>query len=86
MPNDLQKQIDQLKSDLAALNDEYYANNFTASQDFNKYSRFNTRLKVPTLASAPTTCEMGEVYVNSGNGKIYVCSAANTWTIIGTQS
>ena len=86
MPNDLQRQIDQLKKDLEALNSEYYANNFTASQDFNKTSRFNTALKVPTLATAPTTCEVGQMYCNSTNGKFYGCSAANTWTIIGTQS
>jgi hypothetical protein len=86
MPNDLQKQIDQLKADLEALNAEYYTNNFTASQDFNKYSRFNTRIKVPTLSAAPSTCEIGELCVVSSTGKLYVCSAANTWTIAGTQS
>lgn len=82
----LNKQIDDLKLAVQALNDEFYANNFTASQDFNKYSRFNTRLKVPTLATAPSSCEIGELYVNSGTGKLYVCSAANTWSLVGTQS
>jgi len=86
MPNDTQKEIEQLKKDIQALYDEFYRNNFSSSQDFQKYSRFNTRLKVPTLGTAPTTCEIGELYVNSGNGKLYVCSAANTWTIVGTQS
>lgn len=80
MPNDTQKQIDDLKKQIQNLQEEYYRNNFTGSQDFNKYSRFNTRIKFPTLASSPTTCEIGEAYVNTGNGKLYVCSAANTWT------
>lgn len=84
MPNDPQTQINQLRADLAALRSEVYANNFTASQDFNKYSRFNTRLKVPTLAATPSTCEIGEVCAVSG--KFYVCSAANTWTVAGTQT
>jgi len=86
MPNEIQQQIDSLNQRLEALNAEYHANNFNSSQDFNKYSRFNTRLKVPTLASTPATCEIGEVCVVSGTGKVYVCSAADTWTIIGTQS
>jgi len=85
MPNDSQKRIDQLEKDLQALSDEYYRGNFSSSQDFQKYSRFNTRLKVPTLGTAPTTCEIGEVYVNSASGKLYVCSASNTWSIVGTQ-
>lgn len=83
-PNDLQAQIARLKADLEQLNAEVYSNNFTASQDFNKYSRFNTRLKVPTLSTTPATCEVGEICVVSG--KVRVCSATNTWTIVGTQS
>ena len=77
-------EIEQLKKDLQALTDEVYRNNFSASQDFNKYSRFNTRLKVPHYASAPATCDVGEV-IEVG-GKLRICSAANTWTIVGTQS
>lgn len=84
MQNDLQQQIDKLKQDLAALNGEYYANNFTGSQDFNKFSRFNSRLKVPYYASLPTTCETGEI-IEVG-GKLRICSATNTWTIVGTQT
>lgn len=84
--NPLDEKIQQLRADLDALNEEFYRNNFSASQDFQKYSRFQTRLKLPTKASAPTTCEIGEVYVNSSTGKAYVCSSANTWSLIGTQS
>lgn len=84
MPNDLQLQVNELKRQLEALSGEYYSNNFTGSQDFQKYSRFNTRLQVPTLAATPATCEVGEVCCVSG--KLRVCSAANTWTIVGTQS
>ena len=86
MNPDIQQQINELNKSLEALNSEYYSNNFTASQDFNKYSRFNTRMKVPTLAATPSTCEIGELCVVSSTGKLYVCSAANTWTIVGTQT
>lgn len=85
-PQQLQDQVTRLQSDLDALTQEVYRNNFSASQDFQKYSRFNTRLKVPTLAATPSTCEIGELCVVSGTGKLYVCSAANTWTVVGTQT
>lgn len=74
----------KLEQDLESLMTEYYKNNFTGHQDFNKYSNFTTRLKVPSYSSLPTTCEVGEV-VESG-GKLKICSAANTWTTVGTQT
>lgn len=86
MQNDLQAQVDKLRRDLEDLTNEVYANNFSASQDFNKYSRFNTRLRVPIYASAPATAEIGELYANSTNGKLYVCTAADTWSLVGTQT
>ncbi len=86
MPNDTQAQIERLRRDLEDLINEVYANNFSASQDFNKYSRFNTRLRVPIYSSAPSTAEIGELYANSSNGKLYVCTAANTWTLVGSQT
>jgi ABC-type uncharacterized transport system YnjBCD substrate-binding protein len=84
MPNDIQRQLDQLRADLQALNEEVYRNNFTGSQDFNKYCRFNTQLKVPRYTVTPAICEVGEICEVSG--KLRICSAANTWTIVGTQS
>lgn len=87
MPNDpinLQDQIDKLKKELSSFTQAYYLNNFLTSQDFNKNSRFNTGLKVPHYDSLPSTCETGQV--GEYTGKLYVCSAADTWTIVGTQS
>ena len=75
-----QKKFNELEKAFNSLKDEFYRNNFSSSQDFQKYSRFNTRLKVPTLAASPSTCEVGELHVLTTNGKLYVCSAANTWT------
>jgi hypothetical protein len=78
--------LDALERDLRALNEEVYRTNFSSTQDFPKYSRFNTRLKVPTVTAVAATCEIGELCVVSSTGKLYVCSATNTWTIAGTQS
>jgi hypothetical protein len=77
----LQKQIDALRA-------EVYSNNFKTSQDFNKYSRFNTRVKLPTTTADPTIGDVGDVVVVSG--KLKVCTVASltapTWVIVGTQS
>jgi hypothetical protein len=86
MPNDYEKRIAQLEKDLRDLTDEVYRNNFSASQDFQKKSRFNSGLRVPIGTATPATCEIGELFVVSTTGKLYVCSASNTWTIVGTQS
>lgn len=80
----LQQQIDTLKADIAALNAEFYRNNFSGRQDFTKYSNFTTRLKVPNYAATPATGEVGEL-IEVG-GKLYICSAANTWSVVGTQT
>ena len=73
-------EIQKLRKDLDDLIAEVYRNNFSSSQDFTKYSRFKSRIKFPIYATAPTTCEVGEAYVNTGNGKLYICSSANTWS------
>ena len=80
----LQQRIEKLEKDLFDLNQEVYLNNFSASQDFNKKSNFNTTLKVPHYASDPTTCEVGEI-IEVG-GKLKICSATNTWSVCGLQT
>jgi len=80
---EMQMQIDQLRKDLEALNNEFYRNNFSAVQEFNKKSNFTTRLKVPSYVTAPTTAEVGEI-IEVG-GKLYIGSTANTFSLVGTQ-
>jgi len=80
---EMQMQIDQLRKDLEALNNEYYKNNFSAVQDFNKKSNFTTRLRVPSYVTAPTTAEVGEI-IEVG-GKLYICSTANIFSLVGAQ-
>ena len=58
---DLKQEIQILKQRLEALESEYHRNNFEGGQDFNKYSRFNTRLKIPKYDTLPATCEVGEI-------------------------
>jgi hypothetical protein len=84
MPND----YTQLKAELEALKEEFYRNNFSDSQDFVKYSRFNTRMKVPTFTADPTIGAVGDIV--SVSGKLKICTVASltspTWTIVGTQT
>jgi hypothetical protein len=81
---ELQKEINQLRKDFNDLNEEFYRNNFSAQQDFNKKSNFTSRLKIPSYTVAPTTAEVGEL-IEVG-GKLYICSSANTFSLVGTQT
>lgn len=80
----LQAQINDLASCLASLSRDFYADNFSARQEFSKYSNFKTRLKVPHYALLPATCDVGELVEVAGI--LYVGSAINTWTKVGTQT
>jgi len=84
MPNEIQ----QLRQELEALKAEIFRNNFPGSQDFNKYSRFNVRLKVPTFTVEPTAAEVGDIVAISGVLKICTVASqtAPTFTIVGTQT
>lgn len=82
------EEFEKVKKDLLDLTEEFYLNNFTSSKDYNKYSRFNTRLKIPSSVSDPTIGDVGDI-VEVG-GKLKICTVASvtapTWTICGTQS
>lgn len=80
----LQEQIVKLQTQIDTLQGAFYKNNFSAQQDFNKYSNFTTRLKIPHYATAPTTAEIGEL-IEVG-GKLYICSSANIFSLVGTQT
>jgi hypothetical protein len=80
----IQEQINKLRDDLKALNDEIYLNNFSAHQDFNKASNFTTKLNIPKFPSLPATCEINDI-VGVG-GILYIASSANTWTLVGSQT
>lgn len=80
MDQSLQEQIDVLRADLEALNQEVYRNNFSSHQDFNKTSNFTTRLKIPHYDTVPIVGEVGEI-IEVG-GVLLICSSANTFTVV----
>lgn len=80
----LPEQIETLRQELETLKREVYRNNFSGHQDFNKFSNFTTRLKVPHYDSIPPVGEVGELL--EAGGKLYICSSANVFSLVGTQS
>jgi len=81
---ELQREIEMLKRNFQDLSNQFYRNNFSAQQDFNKKSNFTSRLKIPSYTVAPTTAEVGELIEVSG--KLYICSSANSFSLVGTQT
>jgi hypothetical protein len=83
-----ESEIKELRMRLEQLEAEYFKGNFSAGQDFQKYCRFNVRLKVPrftSVALAQVACEVGDIC--EIGGKLYICTVANTtMTVVGTQS
>jgi hypothetical protein len=81
---DLTDKVAKLQSDLDSLSGSFYKNNFSSHQDFNKDSTFSTKLKIPVYTTLPS-CEIGDI-VSDANGKMYISTATNTFTVVGTQS
>jgi hypothetical protein len=80
MDKTLEEQIAILRADLTALQQEVYRNNFSSHQDFNKFSNFTTRLKIPHYDSIPPVGEVGEL-IEVG-GALWICSLPNTFTLV----
>lgn len=76
----LTEKITQLEKDLSSLRQEFYRNNFSAHQDFNKSSSFKTRLKIPHYDTLPLVGEVGEIIEK--DGLLYMCSSPNTFTLV----
>ena len=80
---DLIAQITKLKSDVDALSQNFYKNNFSSSQT-------TTRLQIPHYTSAPSVGVVGDI-IEVG-GKAYICTTAGniaspaTFTLIGSQT
>ena len=80
MDKNTEEQLQILRQDLASLTQEVYRNNFSNSQDFNKFSRFTTRLKIPHYDAVPPVCEVGEIV--EVNGTLLICSSSNTFSVV----
>ena len=83
---ELQDQITKLQSRLGDLEGNFYKNNFTSSQHFNKDVVFNSRLRVPVYSSAPSVAEVGDLIAVAG--ELFICTDNSpvTFTLVGSQS
>ncbi len=83
---DLKDTIVKLQNQLNDLSGQFFRNNFTSSQTFNKDAVFNSRLRVPVYSSAPSVAEVGDLICVSA--KLYICTSINpvVFTLVGTQS
>lgn len=82
---ELQAQVQKLRTELDNLSQSFYKNNFSSSQSFTKDVTFQTRLRVPVYTTAPSICEVGDLIAIAG--VLYICTVANTtFTVVGTQS
>ena len=75
-----EEQIQLLRNEMTELKNEVYRNNFSSSQDFNKFIRFNTRMKVPHYDSVPPVGEVGEL-IEVG-GVLLICSTPNVYSVV----
>lgn len=80
MDKTTEEQIQILRQDLETLKSEVYRNNFSSSQDFNKFTRFNTRLKIPHYDAVPPIGEVGEL-IEVG-GTLLICSSPNSFSVV----
>lgn len=80
MDKTIEEQLQMLRNDLTALQQEVYRNNFSSRQDFQKFSNFATRLKIPHYDQLPPVGEVGEIL--EFGGELYICSSANTFTLV----
>ena len=75
-----EEQIQLLRNEITELKNEVYRNNFSSSQDFNKFIRFNTRMKVPHYDAVPPVGEVGEL-IEVG-GVLLICSTPNVYSVV----
>ena len=80
MDKSTEEQLAILRNEIKSLTDEVYRNNFSSSQDFNKFIRFNARLKIPHYDAIPPVGEVGEL-IEVG-GLLYICSSNNVFTLV----
>ena len=86
---ELEQAIFKINEELGLLSSQFYKNNFSASQVFNKDSVFTSRLKVPVFDSAPTVSEIGDLACIGTD--LYICTVSSVggsgsvWTLVGSQ-
>lgn len=81
---ELEDRVTKLQGQIEDLTKQFYLNNFSSHQDFNKSSSFNYRLKIPHYGSVPSVTDVGEL-IEVG-GVLYISTGVDTWTVVGTQT
>lgn len=82
----LRELITKMQSQIDDLSGQFYKNNFSSSQTFNKAVSFTDRLRVPVFDSAPAVGEVGDIFALT-DGDLYVCiNNTPTFALVGTQS
>lgn len=76
----LEKQVEELTLKIQEMNKDVFQSIYIER----KYADFRNRIKVPSFGSTPSTGKVGELC--EVGGKLYICSSANTWSLVGTQS
>lgn len=79
----LAREVESLTRTVEELRQIVQKNNFSALQVFDKTVQFNNKIKVFNKTANLASCQTGELSVVGG--KLYICSATDTWTIVGTQ-
>jgi len=76
----------KLQAQVNDLAGNFYKNNFTSSQTFNKDCVFNSRLRVPVYSTAPTVAEVGDLIAVAG--ELFICSSIGpvVFTLVGSQA
>lgn len=80
MDKSIEEQLQILRTDLDSLKQEIFRNNFSSHQDFNKFSNFTTRLKIPHYDAVPPVGEVGELI--EVDGVLLICSSANSFSVV----
>ena len=83
---ELQDQVVKLQAQVNDLSVNFYKNNLSSTQTFNKDCIFSSRLRVPVFSVAPTVAEVGDIIAVAG--ELFICSSIGpvTWTLVGSQT
>lgn len=80
----MQEEIFKLQQQINDLTEKIDRDNFSKLQVNAKDVYFEKRVRLFNKSANLAVCQTGELSVVGG--KLYICSAANTWTVVGTQT
>lgn len=80
----MQEEIQKLQQQINELNERIDTDNFSKLKVEMKDVYFEKKVRLFNKSANLAVCQTGELSVVGG--KLYICSAANTWTVVGTQT